>query len=177
MKQGDELLQELYAELRKLASGYLGKERPGHTLQPTALVNEAYMRLVRGEADGGGRWNDRGHFFAAASRAMKRILIDHARRKKAEKRFQESDRVYVTITLPDRSDGRILSIDELLTLDRALTKLASEFPRPGEIVHLSLFAGLKPPEIAEVLELGVRSVQRDLKFATAWLEDEMSEEE
>ncbi|MCO6436871.1 MAG: sigma-70 family RNA polymerase sigma factor [Phycisphaerae bacterium] len=163
-----DLLPLVYAELRKLASHRLGREKPGQTLQPTALVHEAYIRLV-GDADV--KWDGRSHFFAAAAEAMRRILIENARRHQSLKRggavsqrtIAEGDAIV------DFGD-----IDELLDLDAALTKLAAEEPELAKLVELRYFAGLSVEDTAESLGVSPRTVKRNWAFARAWLGRELN---
>src|SRR5689334_14481974 len=136
----DALLPLVYDELRKLAAAQLANEQPGQTLQPTALVHEAYLRLVGGANPG--QWNSRGHFFAAAAVAIRRILIDHARRKRSQKRgggFLRRELEDLPLTLPEPQE-------DLLALDAALRKLAAVQPQAAELVQLRYFAGLTLPE-------------------------------
>lgn len=160
----EELTSLVGPDLRRIA-GYIFKgERPGHTLQPTALVNEACMKL-----NGAAKidWQNRAHFLAVAARAMRQILVDHARRYQSAKR-----------------DAEILPLDEalvfsrerspqLLALDEALIRMASIYPRAAEVVHLRFFGGLNNEEIGEVLKISSNTVLRDWKFAKAWLRREM----
>jgi RNA polymerase sigma factor (TIGR02999 family) len=174
-EQGDpvaarELLPLVYGELRKLASARLADEKPGHTLQPTALVHEAYLRIVGvGEPQ---PFNSRGHFFAAAAaEAMRRILVESARRKQRQKRGGDRDREPLEpdqIAAPESSD-------ELLELDAALDKLAAEHPRKAELVKLRYFAGLTQEQAAETLGIGVSTADRDWAYARAWLFREVSQ--
>jgi RNA polymerase sigma factor (TIGR02999 family) len=157
-----ELLPLVYDELRKLAAARMAAESSNHTLQPTALVHEAYLGLV-GAADQA-RWEGRGHFFAAAAEAMRRILVEAARRKRGPKRGQ---RVRCELdpeqpALPDRSD-------RLLDLDEALDRLAKEEPRAAEVVKLRYFAGLTVAEAAEALGISPRTADADWAYARAWL--------
>jgi RNA polymerase sigma factor (TIGR02999 family) len=158
----DQLTELIYPELRRLAARRFQAERTGHTLQPTALVNEAYLRLV---AHDGQTWESRAHFFGAAAEIMRRILIDHARGCRAEKRgggrgSLPLDEAMVVADAP--------SID-LLALDAALTDLAKLSHRQARIVELRYFAGLSVPETAEVLGLNPRTIDRDWATARAWL--------
>ena len=169
-EQGDDtalerLLPMVYAELRAIAARHLRSERPGHTLQPTALANEAYLRL-RGLSDV--PWHDRSHFFAIASRIMRRVLVDHARAKMADKRGSGSQRVQLTEGF---HEGRQAVMDgvELIDLDRALNELAAEEPRLGRLVELRFFGGLKFEEASVLLGCSTRTAKRDWKFARAWL--------
>jgi RNA polymerase sigma factor (TIGR02999 family) len=163
-----ELLPLVYDELRKLAAVRLADEKPGQTLQPTALVHEAYVRLVGpGESQ---RWDGRGHFFAAAAEAMRRILVEAARKKGSAKRggglvrheLDEGDAV-VEPGDPDR----------LLALDEALTKLAASEPELAKLVELRFFTGLGVEEAAKALGVSPRTVKRDWSYARAWLRREM----
>lgn len=172
MQKGDlsaanELLPLVYAELRRLAEHRMQREVPGQTLQPTALVHEAYLRLV-GETDIA--WDGRGHFFAAAAEAMRRILIESARRRKSAKRGGDRARFAVSETDAVVEPGRL---DDLLDLDEALKKLEKEDPKLAEIVELRYFAGLKIDEIAEVLDVSPRTVRRNWVFVRAWFGREL----
>lgn len=155
----------IYAELRAIAARHLGAERPNHTLQPTALVNEAYLRLrgLRGVP-----WHDRNHFFAIASRIMRRILVDHARAKTAQKRGADSPKVQFSEEL---HDGLRPALDaaELIDLDRALDELAAAEPRLARLVELRFFGGLKIEEVSALLGCSSRTAKRDWTFARAWL--------
>jgi RNA polymerase sigma factor (TIGR02999 family) len=142
-----QLLPLVYNELRKLAAQRLAQEKPGQTLQATALVHEAYLRLVGGEAEA--HWNSRGHFFAAAAEAMRRILIDNARRKQADKRGGQRQRV----SLDDADVGYTPPDDEVLAIDDALTRLAAEDAQAARLIQLRYFAGLSVEEAAEVVGL------------------------
>jgi RNA polymerase sigma factor (TIGR02999 family) len=160
-----QLLPLVYDELRKLAARKLAEESPGQTLQPTALVHEAYLRLV-GDADEP-RWRNRAHFFAAAAEAMRRILIDSARRKKALK--HGGDRVRQPL------DDAIApeKCDELLALDEALCKLAARDPEKARLVELRYFAGLTGEEAAKVLGISPATADRHWAYARAWLQTEV----
>jgi RNA polymerase sigma factor (TIGR02999 family) len=172
IKQGDpraaeELLPLIYDELRKLAAQRLAQERPGHTLQATALVHEAYLRLV--DAEGQGCWKGRAHFFAAAAEAMRRILIDSARRKRRPKHGGDRHRV----DLDDAGDAIAPPADDLLALDQALEKLASEDRVSADLVKLRYFAGLSIDEAAAALGMSPRTADRRWAYARAWLRQEM----
>ena len=162
------LLPLVYGELRALARVHLRHERPDHTLQPTALVHEAYLRLLGGQDP---PWNDRAHFFRAAAEAMRRILIEHARKRGRIKRG--GDRVRVRIS------GVHLGIeqdpDELLALDEAIRRLEEQDPRIADLVRLRFFAGLSVEETAKVLEVSARTVKREWSFARAWLYNALRE--
>jgi RNA polymerase sigma factor (TIGR02999 family) len=144
-KAAADLLPLVYDALRKLAATRLAAEAPDHTLQPTALVHEAYLRLVGNDA--GRPWSGRGHFFAAAAEAMRRILVDQARRKQAEKRGGQSRRV----SLDEAEVGFTSSADELLDIDQALTRLAAEDPPAARLIQLRYFGGLSLEDAAEVV--------------------------
>jgi RNA polymerase sigma factor (TIGR02999 family) len=167
----DQLLPLVYDELRKLASQKLAQERPGQTLQATALVHEAYLRLVLNPGDAaGGRdlhWNSRGHFFAAAAEAMRRILMNRARDKGRLKRGGSRQRV----DLDNICDPATTSDDDLLDLDEALERLASAHPECAELVKLRFFAGMTLDEAAAALGIARRSADRQWAFARAWLFD------
>ena len=172
IEQGDpkaagELLPLVYGELRRLAKQRLAQEKPGQTLQATALVHEAYLRLVDGEAIQS--WDSRGHFFAAAAEAMRRILVDNARRKRAEKhggRWARQELDDVDIAAPARSE-------DLLALDEALAKLEANDPVKAQLVKLRYFAGLSEEDAARALGVSRATVQRHWRYAKAWLLDEL----
>lgn len=157
----DELVPLVYGQLRDLAGVFLRDERPGHTMRATDLVSEAYLRMV-GAAPAA--WNDRVHFFAVAARAMRQILVEHARRRSARKRGGGGR----AITLDELLVG-VDRPDELVWLDEALDALAIHDPRKAQVVELHYFGGLSQIEVAEVLELHVNTVARDLRFAEAWI--------
>jgi RNA polymerase sigma factor (TIGR02999 family) len=174
MQQGDphaaeQLLPLVYDELRKLAARRLAQEKPGQTLQATALVHEAYLRLV--DAEKVQHWNSRGHFFAACAEAMRRILVESARRKRTQRRggghgrceLHDDDRVEIPLN------------DELIDLDEALAKLGSTDPAAAELVKLRVFAGLTIEEIAQVQGHSPRTVKRNWAYARAWLGRELAE--
>lgn len=162
-----ELLPVVYAELRKLAAAHLANEPAGQTLQPTALVHEAYLRLVGGANPE--TWNHRGHFFAAASVAIRRILIDNARRKHRQKRGGEFNRVDLEAASPALPEPA----EDLLALDEALSKLAGVHPREAELVQLLYFGGLTLPEAARSLGVSPRTAGRLWSFSRAWLRREI----
>jgi len=156
-----QLTPVLYAELRKLAASYLRRERPNHTLQPTALINEAYLRLMDQPTPA---WRDRAHFFGVAARIMRQILVDFARRYRAAKR---DGGMQVTL-----EPGALASLDrseELLAVDEALEKLRAVDPRKCQVIELRYFGGLTRDEIAEALSLTLPTVKRDLSLGEAWL--------
>jgi RNA polymerase sigma factor (TIGR02999 family) len=161
-----QLLPLVYDELRKLAADRLAHETPGQTLQPTALVHEAYLRLVGDPA--GVNWDSRGHFFAAAAEAMRRILVENARRKQAVKHGGGKRRV------PLEEFHRVTeSPADLLDLDDALSRFAAEEPDKARLVHLRFFAGLSTPDAAAALGISVATAERWWTFARAWLYSEL----
>jgi RNA polymerase sigma factor (TIGR02999 family) len=163
----DRLLPLVYDELRQLAAGYLDRERPGQTLQPTALVHEAYVRLVG--TDDAAHWHDRNHFIAAAALAMRRILTDNARRKRRDKHGGGRQRVALT----DAAEARHDEADRLLALDEALTRLAATDAVAAELVQLHTFGGLSIEEAGQHLGLSRASAYREWAFARAWLRCEL----
>ena len=158
-----QLLPVVYDELRALAGAQLRGERPDHSLQPTALVHEAYLRMAAADRT---PWEDRGHFFRAAARAMRRILIDHARARRTNKRGGGREAVSLSQVGASTWDEP----GNLLALDEALSRLEKRDPRAAEVVQLRYFAGLSVPETAEALGLSRRTVNREWTFARAWLE-------
>jgi RNA polymerase sigma factor (TIGR02999 family) len=155
----ERLIPLVYDELRKLAGGYMSRERPGHTLQPTALVNEAWLKLADQSRV---EWKGRAHFFGIAAQAMRRILIDHHRRRSAARRAGRA------VTLIDAAETFDDPLDFII-LDDALDKLAELDPRAARIVELRFFGGLTVEETAEVLDVSVPTVKRDWRMAKAWL--------
>jgi RNA polymerase sigma factor (TIGR02999 family) len=172
IEQGDrhaaeQLFPLVYDELRQLAAQKLARETPGQTLQATALVHEAYLRLV--DAGSAPRWDSRGHFFAAAAEAMRRILIDNARRKQADKRgggWQRHDLLEAELAIDSTGD-------ELFAVDEALSRLAQREPEIARLVELRFFAGLTLEEAAQCLGISPRTAHRHWKFARAWLRREL----
>ena len=164
----EKLLPLVYGELRRCAGAYLRRERAGHTLQPTALVHEAYLKLV-GSAPVA--WKDRAHFYGVAARAMRQVLVDHARAHAAEKRGDGQVLVGLDAGAAASSPPRSL---ELLDLARARSKLATLDERQSRLVELRLFGGLTIEESAEVLKVSHMTVSRDWKHAEAWLQREMN---
>jgi RNA polymerase sigma factor (TIGR02999 family) len=157
-----DLLPLVYDELRRLAAARMAAESPGHTLDPTALVHEAYLRLV-GSTDAE-RWDGRGHFFAAAAEAMRRILVDHARRRLAQKRGGAAHR------LPLDEAHRVgQSPEGLLAFDDALSRFAGQYPEKAELVRLRFFTGLTTAEAASALGVSVATAERWWLFARSWL--------
>ena len=162
-RASEKLLPLVYRELRQLAKQKLAREMPGQTLQATALVHEAYLRLVDG--DNSERWNSRGHFFAAAAEAMRRILVENARRKQAEKRGGQMERHdFDALDIAARAPSQ-----DLLALDEALGKLEAEDPVKAQLVKLRYFAGLTEEDAARVLGISRATVQRHWRYARVWL--------
>lgn len=162
----DEMLPLVYGELRRLADGYLREERPDHTLQPTALVHEAYLRLVNQRTVD---WRNRAHFIGVAAQLMRRILVKHAEAKRAGKRGAGAER----ITL-DRAVGAFAEQDlDVLAVDLALARLTTIDERKARVVELRFFGGLTSAEIAEVIGVSTATVERDYTFARAWLHREL----
>jgi RNA polymerase sigma-70 factor, ECF subfamily len=159
----DKLMPLVYSELRRLASNYLRRERQGHTLQPTALVNEAYLKLIDQK---NARWQNRAQFFGVSAQLMRRILVDHARAHEADKRGG-SDQHRLSITSAEKF-VKPTQVD-LLALHEALEELATIDPQQARIVELRFFGGLSIEETAEVLHIGHATVERDWKMARAWL--------
>ncbi len=158
----DALMGAIYDDLRRLAVAQMHSERDGHTLQPTAVVHEAYLRLVDQRTTD---WKDRAHFFAVASRIIRRLLVDHAREREAAKRGGGAQR----IALEDADLAAAMPDTELVALDEALSELGAISERQAQIVELRFFGGLTIEEIAEALGIGKRSVDRDWQIARAWL--------
>ena len=166
----EQLLPRVYNELRKLAAAKLAQEKPGQTLQATALVHDAYIRLVDGEQ--ARHWNSRGHFFSAAAEAMRRILVDQARRRKAAKRGGEAQRL-------ELHESAIVTghpSDELLAVDELLDRLAEIDPAAAKLVKLRFFVGLNMSEVADALGISVRSAHDIWVYARTWLRQKISAE-
>lgn len=166
----ERLIPYVEAELHRLAQYYLSRERPGHTLQATALVNEAFLRLIDSQSV---QWQNRAHFFGITAQVMRRILVDHARRRRNQKRGGELLRVSL-VEAENVAGGRDTSV---IALDEALQLLAEFDQRKSRIVELKFFGGLSEEEIAEVLQVSLRTVQRDWNLARAWLFKELSKED
>lgn len=163
---GDRLARVVYQQLHHIAVNALRRERGGHTLQPTELVDEAFVRLIGQRHT---TWENRSHFYAVAGRIIRRILVDHARRKRSVKRDHG-----VQVTLDDAlSDGHVASLD-MIALDDALRELESLSPRQGQVVELRFFAGLDVVETAEALSISPATVKRDWMFARAFLLDALA---
>jgi RNA polymerase sigma factor (TIGR02999 family) len=166
----EQLLPLVYEELRSLASQRIAQEKPGQTLQATALVHEAYVRLVDGAAQ---RWDNRGHFFAAAAEAMRRILVENARRKARKKHGGDAQRVEL-----DKSDlATTLPDERLLAIDEALDQLAKEDPQAAELIKLRFFAGFSITEAAEILGMSRSSAYAQWAYARAWLQSKVESAE
>lgn len=167
----DHVLRALYQELHGIAARHMRGERPGHTLQPTALVHEAFLRLVGGDAS----FDDRAHFLRTASRVMRRVLVDHARARDAAKRGSG-----LRVTLDEAIAARVGGagdderVVELLALDDALERLAAAEPRWAQVVELRVFGGLEVTEVARALGVSTPTVKRDWAFAKAWLARELT---
>jgi RNA polymerase sigma-70 factor (ECF subfamily) len=174
-KAGEELMQTVFLELHRIAAQYIGKERRTRTLQPTALVNEAYIRLVgRRQA-----WNNRTHFFAVAATIMRHVLVDHVRRREAAKRGGTARRLplgedlgSILFALPEE-DAWIAREEELLALDDALTRLAELDLQQAKIVEMRFFGGLTVEKIAGELQIGSATVKRDWAMARGWLKQQI----
>jgi RNA polymerase sigma factor (TIGR02999 family) len=165
----EELVPLVYEELHRLAKGYMRRERSGHTLQTSALVNEAYLRLV-GVKDV--RWQNRAHFFAVSARLMRRILVDFARAKHDLKRGGGA----LQVSLDEALAVSPAPSADLLALDEALTRLVLLHPRQSEVVEMRYFGGLSEKEVAEVLKVSLRTIQQDWRLARLWLYRELSSE-
>jgi len=166
----ERLMELVQGELRRLAASYLRRERAGHTLQPTAVVNEAYLRLM---PQRGVRWENRAHFFGIAAKMMRRVLVDHARRKRAGKREGFSGDPVSVSQVPDPAGGQDIDV---LNLHQALDDLAVLDPRQADVVELRYFGGLKIEEIAEAIGVSPATVKRELTTATVWLRHRMKGE-
>jgi RNA polymerase sigma factor (TIGR02999 family) len=158
-----QLLPLVYDELRKLAAARLAQEKPGHTLQATALVHEAYLRLV--DVDQAQHWNSRGHFFAAAAEAMRRILVESARRKRGPRRGGQFQRLDLDCSDPAAEEPSV----DLAALDESLARLEAHDPLAANVVKLRYFAGLTMPEVAAALGIPLRTAERNWQYAKTWL--------
>ena len=163
----DELLPIIYDELKRIAANYLRRERPDHTLQPTALVNEAYMKMIDITQVS---WQNKAHFLGVAANQMRRILVDHARQHNAQKRGGE----FHILTLNEEIDASDEQRSDLIALDDALTELSRMDETKARIVELRYFGGLTMEEVAEVLDVSVITVKRHWKMAKAWLNGELT---
>ena len=172
LREGDRsaearLLDLVYPELQRIARRFMRGERAGHSLQPTALVNEAYLQLASQQDKA---WANRSHFYAVAAQLMRRLLVDYARQRNAVKRGGLHHKVELTDTIAITDDG----LDELLDIDEALKKLSEFNPRGSHVVVLRFFGGMTEAEIAEVLGVAERTVKRDWNVAKAWLHGELT---
>jgi len=166
-----QLIPLVYADLRKIANRRLGRERRGHTLRPTDLVHELYLKIADQKRT---RWHDRNHFFAVAAELMRRILVDHARKRSAAKRGGDS----VQVELDDSVLGSFPEVGvDVIALDQSLSGLENESPRSAKVVELHAFGGLTFDEIAEVLDVARSTVLRDWQFARLWLRRALRESE
>jgi RNA polymerase sigma factor (TIGR02999 family) len=165
-RAANELLSLVYGELRRLAAAKMASETPGQTLQPTALVHEAWLRLTGGEQR---QWNDRTHFFAAAAEAMRRILVDNARRKRAERHGGGHQRT----SMPEIACGMTENSDQVLAVNDALEKLAAQDQQKAELVKLRYFVGMTIEEAAEALGISAPTAKRYWAYTRAWLAEEM----
>ena len=163
----DSLMPAIYARLRRIADGYLRRERSGHTLQPTALVNEAWLRLAE---EPGLHFESREKFFALAARVMRQVLVDYARLANAGKRWGQAMR----ITLPESAASAEAGADQFLALNEALDRLEAFSPRQARIIEMRYFAGLNVTEVAGVLEVSPATISREQRSAEAWLNRTMS---
>jgi len=161
----DELLPLVYQELRDLAHARVARLRPGQTIRATELVHEAWLKIVAGGDPG---WEGRGHFFGAAANAMRNILVDQARRRTAQKRDTARKDVLPTDVPELHAD---LPYEDVITVHEALNELEQQHPRPAQVVLLRFFGGLTMPEIAATLQTSVPTIERDWRFARAWLQD------
>lgn len=166
----DELVPLVHAELRRIARNFMRRQNPGHTLQTTALVNEAFIRLVDSNRV---NWQDRNHFFAISAQLMRRVLVDVARRKNSLKRGGER----IQVTLDDRLNVSDEKETDLIALDEAMSMLAELNPRQSQIVELRYFGGLTEEQIADTLEISSRTVRRDWNLARAWLFRELNQKD
>jgi len=165
-KTPEQLFSLVYQELKVIARAYMRRERADHTLQPTALVNEVYLRLFDGQPF---RWENRRHLFRTVTRVMRRVLVDAARKHRAERRGGDQEKV----PLDDRIGGIAIDPDELVAMSEALERLAALNPRQAEVVDLHSFAGLTEEETAGVLGVSLKTVKNDWRFAKAWLKTEL----
>ena len=168
--RANELFPTMYGELRRVARRYLGRERRNHTLQPTALVHEAWIRL---QNDRGGEWQGRTHGLALGAQAMRRLLVDHGRYQKREKRGGGAQPLVLDDLMKAASTGGV-PVEDLLTLEAALTRLEAVDPRAAQVVTLRFFSGMSNSEVAEHLGVSVRTVEGDWTHARAWLKRELS---
>jgi RNA polymerase sigma-70 factor (ECF subfamily) len=162
----EELFTLVYQELRQVARAYMRRERPDHTLQATALVNEAYVKLFYGEPF---QWQNRKHLFCTVARSMRRVLVDHSRKHRAERHGGLQRKV----AFDDQGPAFIQDLPQLLAIDEALERLAKLNARQAQVVELHFFAGLTESETAEILDVSLKTIKNDWRFAKAWLKTEM----
>ena len=164
----DELTPLIYGQLRKLAKFHMSRENAGHTLQPTALINEAFLRLVSVQH---AEWKNRRHFYAASSQIMRRVLVDYARKKRSAKRGREAKHVPFEEALvkPDYAPAAA----DIVAFDEALTRLKAKDARKAQVLELWFFGGMTIEEIAEIMEISISTIRRDLDFAKVWLAREL----
>jgi RNA polymerase sigma factor (TIGR02999 family) len=162
----DELVTLVYPELRRIAARYLRHERPGHTLRPTGLVHEVYLRIFGADQ---ANWQNRAHFFAAVAREMRHLLVDYARARNAKKRSEGNVRISLNdiLAIADAPD------EDLVAVDEALSRLEQIDPRASQVVELRFFTGLSERETAEALDISISTLKRDWNFAKAWLFDQL----
>jgi RNA polymerase sigma factor (TIGR02999 family) len=170
-KAADQLLPLVYQELRQLAAAKLSKEKPGQTLQPTMLVHEAYLRLV--DVNQPQQWNGRGHFFGAAAKAMRRILVEKARRKQSLKHGGQMQRVELNSATAAIENPVV----DLLALDEALSRFEQQWPDKAKLVKLKYFAGLTIPEASQAMGISTATAERYWKFARAWLYSQLNSDD
>ena len=161
----EQLLPLVYAELHRIANACMRRERPDHTLQPTALINEAYLRLIQQDVD----WNDRAHFVGFAAHVMRRVLVDYARSRNTDQRGGKMERV----ELQDQFAVSPERLDEVALLDEALERLEKKNPRQAKVVELRYFGGLSMEQIGAIIGIAPRSVKRDWALARIWLFEEL----
>lgn len=162
----DQLIPMVHNELRRMARNYMRRQNPGHTLQTTALVNEAFLRLVDSNRV---NWQDRNHFYAVSAQLMRRILVDSARRRNSLKRGGDQ----IMVTLDDNADVAVERQEDVLALDEAMSRLAELNQRQSQIVEMRYFGGLSEQEIADILGVSSRTIRRDWNLARAWLYREL----
>jgi RNA polymerase sigma-70 factor (ECF subfamily) len=163
----DRLTPLIYGELRKLARFHMSREAPGHTLQPTALINEAFLKLIDIEEPD---WQSRKHFYRAASQIMRRVLVDYARKKRSVKRGREAKRVPFEEAIAQPAD---MPVVDIVAFDEAMTRLAAIDSRKAQVTEFWFFAGMTVEEIANTMDIGTMTVHRDLEFAKVWLTREL----
>jgi RNA polymerase sigma factor (TIGR02999 family) len=169
-KPAAEVFPVIYAELRRVAQRYLSRERMNHTLQPTALVHEAWLRLQK---DRGDEWQGRTHGLALAAQAMRRLLVDHGRHQKRDKRGGGAQPLALDELLK-AAETNGAPVEDILALEAALTRLEAVDPRAAQVVELRFFSGMSNPEVAEYLQLSLRTVESDWTHARAWLKRELA---